>query len=653
MNINQLQGSNGGIEPYRILVVDDNPATLYSTSRVIRSAGWTALEAESGNAALEQVQQGIDLVILDVNLPDFDGFEVCRRIRANSETARLPVVHLSATFVKDVDKVHGLDSGADGYLTHPVEPPVLIATVNAFLRTRRAEAELRRSEARFKAVFENARSGIALLDSDLGFVDANPAMCEMLGITHEQLRSTPFSSVTEEVRSISDALQSTAYWGGIVPTGGEPGAENSRHLEWSISRHEGPEAWLAIATDVSEQLAFELEREQLLDAERSARGEAEQANRLKDDFLATLSHELRTPLNAIVGWSQLLLLDSSDAQEVREGLEAIERNAKAQATMIADLLDVSRITSGKMRLDVQQVDLISTIDAALETVGAAIAGKDLRISKVLDPAAGPISGDPNRLQQIVWNLLSNAIKFTPKGGRIAVRLSKIDSHVEIAIEDNGIGIRADDLPHVFERFHQVDASSSREYGGLGLGLAIVKQLIELHGGSIKADSPGPALGATFTVVLPVVAVQQVATNRSSSRLGNEGISLEGIRVLFVDDDADARALYRRILNGTKAESHAASSAAEALDAIATFEPNIIVSDLGMPIQDGFALMREVRARGFDMHSLPAIALTAFTRTQERRRALMAGFQLHLSKPVDPAELLAAIASLTGRTGSAD
>lgn len=635
-----------------ILVVDDNPATLYSTSRVVRAAGWTVVEAVSGTAAVEQAAQGVDLVILDVNLPDFDGFEVCRRIRANPMTARIPVIHLSATFIKDVDKVHGLQSGADGYLTHPVEPPVLVATINAFLRTRQAELDLRQSEARFRAVFENSRSGIALLGTDFTFVDVNPALVDMLGKSRESLQALTAFDLSESLKEKTSGpaqLEATGHWQGVM-TCSTPVAR--RDLEWSISKHGGPEAWLAIVRDISDQLEFEREREQLLDAERSARTEAEHANRLKDDFLATLSHELRTPLNAIVGWSQLLLMDQCGPQETQEGLEAIERNARVQATMISDLLDVSRITSGKLRLDVEEIDLVQTIERAIETVAAAIAAKELRLTKVLDPYAGPVSGDSNRLQQIIWNLLTNSIKFTPKGGRISVRLKRINSHVEIAVEDSGIGISAEDRLHVFERFRQVDASTTREHGGLGLGLAIVKQLVELHGGTIRADSPGANQGSTFTVSLPVTAVQQAIPVRSVTSNRSDRISLEGVRIMIVDDDEDARLLYRRILTSADAEASEFSAARDALDAVESFSPSILLSDLGMPNEDGFWLIRELRGRGVDMHAVPAIAITAFTRPQERRRALLAGFQLHLSKPVDPAELIAAVATLTGRTGPA-
>ena len=401
------------------------------------------------------------------------------------------------------------------------------------------------------------------------------------------------------------------------------------------------------------------EREQLLDSERAARSEAERMSALKDEFLATLSHELRTPLSAILGWSQVLRLRPDDTEQVREGLHTIERNARVQIQLIEDLLDMSRITSGKVRLDVQPVDPLSFVEAAIETVTPGAQAKGVRIEKQLDPSGGPVSGDPGRLQQIAWNLLANAVKFTPKGGKVQVRLERVSSHIELSVADTGIGIRPEFLPHVFERFRQDDASTTRMFGGLGLGLSIVKHLVELHGGTVDVASPGADQGATFTVRLPLKVVHdwrnvegRVHPGPASARSFDfEPADLGGLKVLVVDDESDARELIKRVLVECKADVLTAPDAATALSLVAEERPNVIVSDIGMPHVDGFELLRRIRALGAQRGgSIPAIALTAFARTEDRTRVLQAGFLVHVSKPVEPSELVATVATVAGRTG---
>jgi len=402
------------------------------------------------------------------------------------------------------------------------------------------------------------------------------------------------------------------------------------------------------------------ERKDLLESERVARTYAERTNAMKDDFLATLSHELRTPLSAILGWAHALRSRRMGEEELRDGLEKIERNARMQAQLIEDLLDMNRITSGKLRLDVQAVQPLSFIDAAVETVRPAADAKGIHIRKVLDPSAGPINGDPQRLQQIVWNLLSNAIKFTPKDGKVQVLLESVNSHVEISVADSGIGIDAQFLPHVFERFRQADASTTRRFGGLGLGLSIVKHLVELHGGTVGVKSAGENLGTTFSVRFPVAAVhrdsgvEQRIHPRASAPLPAEPfrpVDLAGIKVLVVDDEPDARELIQRLLGDCGAEVHMAANAADALRLVESEKPHVLVSDIGMPDVDGYELLRRVRALGSGRGgNLPAIALTAFARSEDRTRALRAGFQVHVSKPVEPPELVATVANAAGRSG---
>jgi PAS domain S-box-containing protein len=410
-----------------------------------------------------------------------------------------------------------------------------------------------------------------------------------------------------------------------------------------------------IGRDITAEKRAREERERLLEVAQKARSEAEAANLLKDEFLATLSHELRTPLNAIVGWARILSTAPADPEDFREGLAAIDRNAKVQVQIIEDLLDVSRIISGNFRLDVQRVNMVEVIEAAVTAVTPAAEAKGVRLKKVLDTLAGPVSGDPARLQQIVWNLLSNAVKFTPKGGRVQVLLERVNSHIEVSVIDTGIGIHPDFLPHVFERFRQADASTTRRHGGLGLGLAIVKQLTELQGGSVRAKSPGEGQGSTFVVCLPImVAHEPPRQNTQPKEKEVEGYDctsqpLLGIRVLVVDDEGDARHLVRRILTECGAEVAVAASVEEAMELVQTIRTDILISDIGMPEQDGYELIRQVRAR-FAAKALPAVALTAFARSEDRRRALLAGFQTHVVKPVDPAELVAVVASLVERTG---
>ena len=401
------------------------------------------------------------------------------------------------------------------------------------------------------------------------------------------------------------------------------------------------------------------ERTRLLENERVARSEAERMSQMKDEFLASLSHELRTPLSAILGWTHILRRGAKSEADLERGISTIERNARTQAQLIEDLLDMSRITSGKLRLDVQSVEPVAFIESAVETMRPAAEAKGIRLEKILDPAAGPISGDPNRLQQIVWNLLSNAIKFTPKAGRVQVVLQRVESHIEIHVADSGMGIKPAFLAHVFDRFRQADASTTRSFGGLGLGLAIVKQLVEMHGGTVSATSDGEGCGATFSVRLPLVAVhsgKHDARRVYPSMLLREAkefpvVDLSGVSILVVDDEADGRDLVKRVLEGCGAQVFTAGAADEALALLERERPQLLVSDIGMPLVDGFELLRRIRALGPSRGgALPAIALTAFAHAEDRAQALHAGFVVHVSKPVEPFELIATVASVAGRAG---
>jgi signal transduction histidine kinase/ActR/RegA family two-component response regulator len=396
------------------------------------------------------------------------------------------------------------------------------------------------------------------------------------------------------------------------------------------------------------------ERSRLLEAERQARSEVERVSLIKDEFLATLSHELRTPLNAVLGWSEYLRSRTADDTDTRRALETIVRNARAQAQLIEDLLDMNLIVSGKIRLDVQRVDLVPIVEAALESVRPSANAKSIVLRSTVDPNAGAVFGDPNRLQQVLWNLLSNAVKFTPKGGKIDVLVQRVNSHAEIAVYDTGMGIGPEFLPHLFERFRQADSSTTRKYGGLGLGLSIVKQLVELHGGSVRAESRGLGCGATFVVSLPL---RPVVESNGASRTHPTSqsvlprapsVSLSGIRVLLIDDEPDARDLLRSLLTAAGAQVLTAASADEGLLCAKSERPDVIVSDIGMPERDGYEFIRDVRRlSSAEGGKTPAIALTAFARSEDRTRAMLAGYQVHVSKPIEPVELIATIKSLTG------
>ncbi len=410
----------------------------------------------------------------------------------------------------------------------------------------------------------------------------------------------------------------------------------------------GPED-VALAESLAQRAAIAIDNARLY-------RDAQAASRLKDEFLATVSHELRTPLTAVLGWAHMLRAGQLDEQGEAQALEIIERNARAQAQLIDDLLDVSRIITGKLRLDVRPVDPASFIEAAIDAVRPAAEAKGVRIQQVMDTGVSAVSGDPARLQQVVWNLLSNAIKFTPRDGRVQVRLERINSHLEITVSDTGAGINAKFLPFVFERFRQADGTTTRQHGGLGLGLAIVRQLVELHGGSVQVESRGEGLGATFTVKLPLLIVYESAHRQERVHPAARDIHavpacperLDGLKVLVVDDEADTRELLRVMLGQCGAEVIAAGSAGEALALLRQAQPDVLISDIGMPGEDGYELIRQVRALAAKRGGkVPAVALTAYARAEDRLQVLKAGYQMHVAKPVELSELVAIIASLAG------
>ena len=411
-----------------------------------------------------------------------------------------------------------------------------------------------------------------------------------------------------------------------------------------------------LENEIAERRLAEEYRETLLVSERAARTEAERATRLKDEFVATLSHELRTPLNAIVGWASILRADRH-SDTIKQGVEVIERNAKLQAQMIEELLDMSRILSGKLLFELEKTDVAALVEASIAAVRPTADAKGVLLGSSLSHCKS-VSADPARLQQVVWNLLTNAIKFTPAGGRVDIKLRESGGQVELSVSDNGQGIKPEFLPFVFDRFRQADASTTRRHGGLGLGLSIVKSLIELHGGTVDVQSPGEGQGSSFFVRLPITPLQGHGVEEVLVSLPAESNhstpELAGLRILVVDDEADARTLARRVLEERGAQVITVCSAAEAMASVDDNSslPSIIISDIGMPEQDGYDLIKQMRALPGDAGRVPAVALTALARAEDRKRALSAGYQKHVSKPVDPAELIAVIASLVGRPTAA-
>jgi PAS domain S-box-containing protein len=539
---------------------------------------------------------------------------------------------------------------------------------------------LRQSEARFRLMADSAPVLIWMTDQSCACTWFNASWLEFVGQTmDEQVRRgwlseghpedvercrdiyarsfsarTPFSMEYRLRRFDGEHRWLLDH---SVPMFAGPGSTFSGYMGTciDITDRRRSEALLAESEAKFRQLAED--RTRLLEFERSVRRDAEEANRLKDEFLATLSHELRTPLNAIVGWTTILREASLPPSVFAEGVATIERNAKMQSQLIEDLLDVSRIFSGKLRLNLQAVDLASLVDAAIASVFPASDAKQIRLHRVLPPEGATVMGDPARLQQVVWNLLSNAVKFTPPGGSVRVSLACVDAQLELVVEDSGQGIAPEFLPHVFDRFRQADSSTTRSHTGLGLGLAIAHHVMEQHGGTVTAHSEGEGKGASFTIRLPLMAAHQNVAIRHDVRPSNRAaatggtddlLDLHDVRVLVVDDEPDSRNLLKRMLELRHAAVQTGESVVDALAALARSPFDVVVSDIGMPDQDGYDLVRQLRSLPGKAASTPAIAVTAFARAEDRWRALGAGFQRHIAKPIDPAELLDAVATMSGR-----
>jgi PAS domain S-box-containing protein len=546
----------------------------------------------------------------------------------------------------------------------------------AFIRNisdrKQTEVALRQSELRFRTLADTMPQLFWTTQPDGYHTYFNQRWYEYTGMTLEQTQGWGWSQILHP----SDRQRCFEVWNESLHTGKDYNIEYrlrsvNGEYRWFLARAFPLQAengqilhWFGSCTDIHDQKMALEERDRAFIQEQIAREQAETANRIKDEFLAILSHELRSPLNPILGWTKLLRSRKFDHSTTDRALETIERNAKLQTQLIEDLLDISRILRGKMALDAVPVDLVNVIEAALETVDLAAEAKKIQIETQLERSIGQVSGDPNRLQQIVWNLLSNAVKFTPEGGRVEVTLTKVGNDltgmpsgmdvgavdgqnepqtaVQLRVKDNGKGINPNFLPYVFDSFRQEDGKTTRGFGGLGLGLAIVRHLVELHGGRVIAESAGENQGATFTVTLPLLADSDPAIPQILPVPSSQPISLEGWRVLVVDDETDMQQLALVILQQAGATVQVANSAAEALEKMESFQPNLLISDLGMPEVDGYMLLRQIRQRYPASQQIPAIAVSAYATEYDRRKAIEAGFQRHLAKPIEPQDLVATV-----------
>jgi PAS domain S-box-containing protein len=524
------------------------------------------------------------------------------------------------------------------------------------------QSRLRISELRYRRLFEAARDGILILDAvTLKITDVNPFMTELLGYSHaeflgKELWEIGLFSDKEASQKAFKELQKTGYLRyEDLPL--QATNRKLRDVEFvsNVYEEDGREVIQCNIRDITDRKQAEKERTLLLAAAQSARAEADSANGVKDEFLATLSHELRTPLTSILGWSHLLTNGKLDEQQTTRAIETIARNARAQGRLIDELLDVSRIMTGKLSLDLRPVKLAPLMQAVVDDVRPAADARSINLNATFNSDVGSILGDPDRLQQIVWNLLTNAIKFTPDGGDVQVRLERNDSHALITVNDSGQGIASELLPYIFERFRQADSSNTRSNGGLGLGLSIVRQLVELHRGTVTAESSGENAGTTFTVMLPLPSLHEVINAAEKTDPKNEPNSpttaqhsLSGLHVLVVDDELDTRELVASVLTTCGAEVISVGSATEALDQMERQRFDLLISDIGMPEMNGYDLIGRIRQLGEEHGGrTPAVALTAYAGIEDRKRALAAGYGMHIPKPFVAGELISAAVFLTG------
>jgi PAS domain S-box-containing protein len=646
-----------------ILNVDDTISSRYTKSRMLRQAGFAVIEAGSGSEALRLVREQMPhLVLLDVNLPDMSGIDVARRIKNDPATRSIPIVQISATYVTEHDQIVGLEGGAEIYLTEPLQPQELATVVRVLLRLHSTERGLLQAEARWRSFVESNIVGVVILENER-LIEANDAFVRLLGYDQEDLRtaSVTWRDITppESLALSERAFHELKTTGTVAPFEKEYIRKDGSRVWVTLGAAmlgDSDNRWMCFALDISERKRAAVDREAAFDRERAARTHAEEATRLKDEFLANLSHELRTPMNAIIGWTHLLRSGRLEEAQRTRALESIDRAARSQAQLIEDLLDVSRIVSGKLHMSMQPVDLRSIAESAMESQRLAAQTKSVKLE--LQPAAAAVTvvGDAGRLQQVVLNLVSNAVKFTPAGGQVDIWVEQEGGEAQVRVRDTGEGIAPEFLPYVFDRFRQADGTSTRKHSGLGLGLAIVRHVVELHGGSAFASSEGKGQGATFTVRLPLATsnadarkapIADVMPGAAPDRMAGAGV-----RVLVVEDDVETCEILAAILDRGGFSHRMTHGAREALELLEDWLPDVILSDIGMPDVDGYEFVRALRARPPERGGrIPALALSAFARGEDRKLAIASGYQAHVAKPVDPADLVAAITRLTGNAGS--
>ncbi|BAZ39175.1 PAS/PAC sensor hybrid histidine kinase [Calothrix sp. NIES-4101] len=655
-----------------ILLVDDKPENLLALKVILADLEENLVQATSGEEALRYLlYQDFAVILLDVQMPGMDGFEAASLIRSRQKSRQTPIIFLTAFSTDDNMQFKGYAAGAVDYLLKPIDQHILTSKVKIFVELyKKSEvlklqaqqlailnSELKQSEERFRSLSTSSPVGIFEIDSQGNCTYTNP---RYQAICHVTAAESLDKSWLEFVKA-DDKDAATTSWSNYLNQGKEYTQEFRFLFPEDIVRWLRVRCTPMLATDgsiqghvgtiedITDQKNAEETRAQMF-REQAARQEAEAANQMKDEFLAILSHELRTPLTAMLGWSKILRTKKLDEQGTSRALDAIERNAIAQTQLIEDILDVSRIIRGQLRLNLGVVDLQMIITAALDAVRPQAEMKNLQLDICLDTNVGKVSGDAVRLQQVISNLLTNAIKFTPKNGKVEVTLKRAEtSWVEIAVRDTGIGIEPEFLPKVFERFRQADSSTTRSQNGLGLGLAIVHHLVELHKGSISAFSLGTGQGATFTVKLPVLQNKHNHLNSgNTSSSSSASLPLAGLRILIVDDEVDNRNFLSFFIQQQGANVTAVTSADEAFAVFQEIQPDVLISDICMPGEDGYTLIKKIRTLPVETgQKIPAIALTACSHEEDCAQALNAGFHEYISKPFEPSDLITRITKITG------
>ncbi|MGJ3245714.1 MAG: response regulator [Elainellaceae cyanobacterium] len=642
----------------QILLLEDDPIDCELIETALRRGG---IESHVTHVAhrqdfLESLNERLpDLILADYVLPSFDGIAALQL--ANAICPDVPFILVSGVLGEE-QAIDALKQGATDYVLKQRLERLAPAAQRA-LREQQERQErqkvtkaLHQTDDLLRAVVDASPVGIMTLSSEQRIMTLNVAAERLYGWQASAMIDSPLLILPKSQQKSFDHYFAQVLQNHTVSN------QEFQHLrqdgsliDVSLSLaplHDADDHIYGVVMtiiDITDRKQIEAQRLNLLAQERAARSAAETANRIKDEFLAVLSHELRTPLNAIVGWIKLIQRGNLNPTMLQRALDTIERNATAQTQLIEDLLDLSRIIRGQLRLKIQPVDVGVLIRTTVDTLRPAADAKSIQIEMALPTNLGKILADSNRLQQVFWNLLSNAIKFTPHVGKVVVRAEPVDSYLKIQVSDSGIGVAPDFLPHVFEYFRQADGSTTRSQGGLGLGLAITRHLVELHGGTIHADSPGIGQGATFTVMLPMRVVQ--ANHDSTQTFLRHELNLQGVKAIVVDDEVDTQELLAFVLEQQGAKVKAAGNVRDALNILTYFQPTIIISDIGMPDEDGYSFLQTVRAFPNEQFSnIPAIALTAYAREEDRQHAREVGYQIHLAKPLDPSEIVNAVCQLT-------